>query len=53
MPKMREMLLYLEGFKCATPQDQNMGYYHIRLRKQASNLSTIISRGESTCTNAY
>ena len=42
MPKIREMLLKLEGFKCATPLNLNMGYYHTRLSKQAINLCTII-----------
>ena len=42
MPKIREMLLNLEGFKYASSLDLNMGYYHIRIRKQASNIFTII-----------
>ena len=42
MPKIREMLLKLEGFKYTTSLDLNMGYYHIRLSDQASNLCTII-----------
>ena len=42
MPKINEMLLKLEGFHYATSLDLNMGYYHIRLRKNASNLCTII-----------
>ena len=29
MPKIREMLLNLEGFQYATSLDLNMGYYHI------------------------
>ena len=41
MPKICEMLLNLEGFQNATSLDLNMGYYHIRLRHQASNLCTI------------
>ena len=42
MPKINEMLLKLEGFHYATSLDLNMGYYHIRLSKNASNLCTII-----------
>ena len=36
------MLLKLEGFQYATSLDLNMGYYHIRLSNNASNLCTII-----------
>ena len=36
------MLLKLEGFKYATSLDLNMGYYHIQLSKNESNLCTII-----------
>ena len=39
MPKIREMLLNLEGFQYATLLDLNMGYYDILLRDQAINLS--------------
>ena len=42
MPKILEMLLNIEGFKYASLLYLNMGYHHIRLRKQASNLCTII-----------
>ena len=42
MPKVREMLLNLEGFQCATSLDLNMGYYHIRLSKQAIDQCDII-----------
>ena len=42
MPKTNEMLLKLEGFKYDIPLDLNMGYYHIRISKNASNLCTII-----------
>ena len=42
MPKINEMLLKLEGFKYAASLDLNMGYYHIRISKNASNLCTII-----------
>ena len=42
MPKINVMLLKLEGFQYATSLDLNMGYYHIHLSKNASNLCTII-----------
>ena len=42
IPKINGMLLKLEGFKYATSADLNMGYYHIWLRKKASNLCTVI-----------
>ena len=42
MPKIRDILLNLEGFQYATPLDLNMGYYHILLIEQARNLCTII-----------
>ena len=42
MTNINEMLLKLEGFQYATSLDSNMGYYHIRLRKNTSNLCTII-----------
>ena len=42
MPKICEMLLNLEGFQYAMSLDLNMGYYHIRLSNQASNVCTII-----------
>ena len=42
MLKINEMLLKLEGFHYATSLDLNMGYYHIRLSKNSSNLCTII-----------
>ena len=42
MPKIQEMLLKLEYFQYATSLDLNMGYYHIRLSKDAINLCTII-----------
>ena len=34
MPKMREMLLNLEGLQSATSLCLNMGSYHIRLSKE-------------------
>ena len=36
------MLFKLESFQYATSLGLNMGYYHIRLRKNSSNLCTII-----------
>ena len=42
MQKINEILLKLEGFQYATYLDLNMGYYNIRLSKNASNLCTII-----------
>ena len=41
MPKTNENLLKLEGLQYATSLDLNMGYYHIRLIENASNLCTI------------
>ena len=41
MPKIHEMLLNLEGFKYTSSLYLNMGYYHIRLSEQASDLCTI------------
>ena len=42
MPKVCDMLLKLEGFKYAMSLEPNMGYYHIRLNEEESNLCTII-----------
>ena len=42
MPKIHEMLLNLEGFRYGTSLDLNMGYFHIRISKQARNLCNII-----------
>ena len=42
MPKINETLLKLEIFQYFMPLDLNMGYYHIRLSENASNLCTII-----------
>ena len=36
------MLLKLEVFQYVTSLDLNMGYYHIQLSENASNLCTII-----------
>ena len=51
MPKINEMLLKLEGFHYAMSIDLNMGYYHIRLRKNVSNLCTIIPPWGKYCYN--
>ena len=42
MPKLNEMLLKLEGFQYDKSLDLNMGYHHIRISKNASNLCTTI-----------
>ena len=42
MPKIREMLLNSEGFLYTMSLNLNMGYFHIRLFKQAINICTII-----------
>ena len=42
MPKIREMILNLEGFQYAISLDLDMGYFLIRLSGEASNLCTII-----------
>ena len=55
IPKIREMLLNLEGFQYPTSLELIMGYYHIRLSDQASNLFTIIipRRNIKGCQWAY
>ena len=40
--KIKNMLLKIEDFKFSFPLDLNMGYYHIQLSEETSNLSTII-----------
>ena len=45
MPKINEILLKSEGFQHATSLDLNMGYYHIRISENASNLCVIILTG--------
>ena len=42
MQQIREILLNLEGFKYAWSLDLIMGYYHVRLSKQASKIFKII-----------
>ena len=53
MPKINEMLLKLEGFQYASSLDLSMGYYHIRLSENASNLCTIILLWGNTGTSVY
>ena len=42
MPNTNGILLKLEGFQYAMSPDLNMGYYHIQLRKNVSNLCKIV-----------
>ena len=42
MPNTNEILFKLEDFKYAMSLDLNMGYYHIRISENKSNLCTII-----------
>ena len=42
IPKTRELLLNIERFKYASSINLNIGYYHICLSEDASNLCTII-----------
>ena len=42
MPKIHEILLNLEGFHYDTSLDLHIGYYHICIYKEASNICTII-----------
>ena len=53
MPKTNEMLLKLEGFQYDTSLDLNMGYYHIQLIENASNLCMIIILWENNGTSVY
>ena len=47
--KINEILLKSEGFQYATSLDLSMGYYHIRLRKNTSNLCMIILQWGKFC----
>src|SRR5687768_3572210 len=40
--KIQEMLLKLEGFMWATSLDLNMGYYHLYLTPNVSQLCTVV-----------
>ena len=51
MTKINKMLLELEGFQYATSLDLNMGYYHIQLSENASNLCTTILPWGKYCYN--
>ena len=51
MPKINEILLRSEGFQYAASLDLNMGYYHIRLSKNSSNLCKIIIPWGKYCYN--
>ena len=42
IPEINEMLLKPEGFQYATSLDLKIGYFHMRLKKNASNLCTIV-----------
>ena len=42
MPKINEILLKLEGFQYSMSLDLNIGYYHIRLSENATNLCMVI-----------
>ena len=53
MPNINEMLLKFEGFQCATSLNLNMGYYHIQLSKNTSNLCTIIIPWGNISTGVY
>ena len=49
IPKINDMLLKLKGFQYAKSLDLNMGYYHIRLSKNVSNLCKIILPWGKNC----
>ena len=42
MPKIREIILKLEGFKYTMSLDLDMVYYHILISEEARNVCTII-----------
>ena len=42
MPNINEIILKLEGFQYSKSLYLNMGYYHIRIIENASNLCMII-----------
>ena len=41
-PHFQDVLLNLEGFKCATSLDLNMGFYHIELSPDSKKLCTLV-----------
>jgi hypothetical protein len=44
IPKIRDMILSMEGFTFASALDLNMGYYHIKLYADAQKLCTLVFR---------
>ena len=42
IPKIQDMLQKLRGFRWVTSFDLNMGYYHIKLDSDASQLCTVV-----------
>ena len=53
MPNINEMLLKIEGIQYATALDLNMGYYSIRLIKNASSLYNIMILWRNIFTSVY
>ena len=53
MPKINKMLFKFEGFHYAMSLDLNMGYYHIGLNKNESNLCMIIFPWGDIVKNIY
>ena len=51
MHKINEMLLKLESFQYSTSFDLNIGYYHIQLSENASNIFTIMLPWVNIVTN--
>jgi hypothetical protein len=43
LPRISDTLQQLEGFQYATSLDMNMGYYHIILSEEASDMCTIVT----------
>ena len=43
LPKISDTLQQLEGFQYATSLDMNMGYYHLKLTPEASEMCTIVT----------
>ena len=43
LPRIQDTLQNLEGFSYATALDLNMGYYHIKLSAEASDMCTIVT----------
>ena len=51
MPNINEMLFKMEVFQYYVSVDLNMGYYHIQLSENASNLCAIFSLGGNIVIN--